>query len=43
MNELHEAGKTLVVITHDSNVADAAGRTVHIFDGLLTDIAEAAL
>jgi putative ABC transport system ATP-binding protein len=43
MDELHQAGKTLVVITHDGNVADAAGRTIHIFDGLLTDAPKAAL
>lgn len=43
MSELHEAGKTLVVITHDNDVADAAGRTIHILDGLLADVPEAAL
>lgn len=43
MSELHDAGKTLVVITHDANVAEAAGRSVRIFDGLLANVAEAAL
>ena len=43
MSELHDAGKTLVVITHDNDVADAAGRTIHILDGLLADVPEAAL
>jgi putative ABC transport system ATP-binding protein len=43
MSELHDAGKTLVVITHDASVADAAGRTVRIFDGLLADVTQAAL
>ena len=43
MSELHHAGKTLVVITHDNEVAQAAGRTVHIFDGLLADVSEPAL
>jgi putative ABC transport system ATP-binding protein len=42
MSELHDAGKTLVVITHDDNVAEAAERTIPIFDGLLADIREAA-
>jgi putative ABC transport system ATP-binding protein len=43
MSELHGAGKTLVVITHDIQVAEAAGRSVRIFDGLLADVTEAAL
>ena len=34
MNELHEAGRTLVLITHDLEVASAAGRVVGIRDGL---------
>lgn len=43
MSELHDAGKTLVVITHDVNVAHAAGRTIRILDGLLENVAEPAL
>jgi putative ABC transport system ATP-binding protein len=31
--ELHETGRTIVLITHERSVADAAGRTVHILDG----------
>jgi putative ABC transport system ATP-binding protein len=37
MGELHDAGRTLVLITHDIEVASAAGRVVGIRDGLLTE------
>jgi putative ABC transport system ATP-binding protein len=37
MGELHDAGRTLVLITHDVEVAAAAGRVVGIRDGLLTE------
>jgi putative ABC transport system ATP-binding protein len=37
MNELHESGRTLVLITHDVEVASAAGRVVGIRDGLLIE------
>lgn len=33
--QLHELGHTIVMITHDLNVARAAGRIVHIIDGCL--------
>ncbi len=33
-DELHAAGRTLVVITHDAEVADAAERTIRMRDGL---------
>ena len=36
MNELYEAGRTLVLITHDVGVASAAGRVIGIRDGLVT-------
>ncbi|HLI01873.1 MAG TPA: ABC transporter ATP-binding protein [Acidimicrobiales bacterium] len=36
MHGLHQAGRTLVVITHDADVAAEAERTIHIRDGLLT-------
>jgi putative ABC transport system ATP-binding protein len=36
MDELHDAGRTLVLITHDAEVASAAQRVVGIRDGLLT-------
>jgi putative ABC transport system ATP-binding protein len=37
MDELHQAGRTLVLITHDAEVASASGRVVGIRDGLLTE------
>jgi putative ABC transport system ATP-binding protein len=37
MDELHQAGRTLVLITHDIEVASAAGRVVGIRDGLMTE------
>jgi putative ABC transport system ATP-binding protein len=43
MNELHEAGRTLVLITHDSDVASAAERVVGIRDGLLSERNESFL
>ncbi|MCA0251847.1 MAG: ABC transporter ATP-binding protein [Actinobacteria bacterium] len=36
-DELNEAGRTIVVITHEHDVAERAQRTVHIYDGHLTD------
>ncbi len=36
--KLNKEGLTLVVVTHDENVANRAGRRVHIIDGTLTDI-----
>ena len=33
LRELHAAGRTIVLITHDPEVAAAAGRQVHIRDG----------
>ncbi len=35
---LNQQGLTLVVVTHDENVANRAGRRVHIIDGSLTDV-----
>jgi len=37
MDELHQAGRTLVLITHDVEVASASGRVLGIRDGLLTE------
>ena len=34
---LHQQGLTLVIVTHDENVAKWAGRRVHIIDGSLTE------
>jgi putative ABC transport system ATP-binding protein len=37
MDELHQSGRTLVLITHDSEVASASGRVLGIRDGLLIE------
>jgi putative ABC transport system ATP-binding protein len=37
MDELHDAGRTLVLITHDQGVASASERVLGIRDGLLTE------
>ena len=37
LRELHAAGRTIVLITHDAEVAAAATRQIHIRDGRLTD------
>ncbi len=36
--ELNEQGNTIVLITHDDNVAAKARRSVHILDGRLTEV-----
>jgi len=36
-DELNTAGRTIVVITHEHDVAARATRTVHLYDGRLTD------
>ncbi len=36
--KLNEQGLTLVVVTHDENIAKRAGRRVHIIDGALAEI-----
>ncbi len=41
LHSLHENGNTIVLITHDNNVAAQAGRTVRIQDGMVTEDKEA--
>jgi len=36
-DELHDAGRTVVLITHEHDVADRAGRVVRLRDGLVTE------
>jgi len=33
LNNLHEKGKTLIVITHDDRIAKLSERTIHLLDG----------
>ena len=35
--ELNEEGRTIIMITHDTNIAKNARRTVHIIDGILSE------
>ena len=37
LDELHDAGRTVVLITHEHDVAARAGRIVRLRDGLVTD------
>jgi putative ABC transport system ATP-binding protein len=37
LDELHDAGRTVVLITHEHDVAGRAGRVVRLRDGLVTD------
>jgi putative ABC transport system ATP-binding protein len=37
LEELHSAGRTVVLISHDSGVAENAGRVIQILDGLVDD------
>jgi ABC-type lipoprotein export system ATPase subunit len=34
-NKLHETGTTIIMVTHDKNVADFSQRTLHMVDGIL--------
>jgi putative ABC transport system ATP-binding protein len=43
LRELHRAGATICMVTHDSRFARHADRTVHLFDGrIVEDVSEAA-
>jgi len=35
--ELNDEGRTIIMITHDMNIAKYARRVVHIIDGVLTE------
>jgi putative ABC transport system ATP-binding protein len=37
LDELHRSGRTIVLITHDADVAQAAGRTMRIRDGQILE------
>jgi putative ABC transport system ATP-binding protein len=38
--KIHSRGNTIIVVTHDSDVAQLAQRTVHIKDGKITNIVQ---
>ena len=38
LHDLHEQGNTVVLITHDNDIARQAARSVHILDGRLTEV-----
>ncbi len=42
LSDLHASGRTVVLITHDLDVAAVAPRTVHVLDGLLVNPEEVA-
>jgi putative ABC transport system ATP-binding protein len=37
LRDLHANGATICIVTHDPRYADHAGRTVHLFDGTITN------
>ena len=37
-HELHDAGNTIVLITHDNHVAEEAERKIHILDGRVSEV-----
>ena len=37
-HELHRQGNTIVLITHDTNVAKQASRSIHILDGQISEV-----
>ncbi len=37
IKELHKAGNTIVLITHDANVADQAERKIYVYDGIVSE------
>ena len=41
-HELHQHGNTIVLITHDSDVARQAERSIHILDGRISEVKHSA-
>ena len=37
-HELHEQGNTIVLITHDNDIAKQAARVIHILDGQISEV-----
>src|SRR6266487_1944001 len=38
LHQLHERGTTIVMVTHDSKIAEHTQRTIHLIDGLVDNI-----
>ncbi|MEK0158421.1 ABC transporter ATP-binding protein [Pseudoalteromonas piscicida] len=43
LQEVNQAGTTLIMVTHDNELARRAGRNIQILDGELTDISKSQL
>ncbi|MDF1489225.1 ABC transporter ATP-binding protein [Tessaracoccus caeni] len=41
LDELHASGRTIVLITHESDVAERASRVLHVQDGLISEAVRA--
>jgi putative ABC transport system ATP-binding protein len=37
LDELHAGGRTIVLITHEAEVAERAERVIHVRDGLIAE------
>jgi putative ABC transport system ATP-binding protein len=42
LERINEMGTTIVMVTHDPNLARRAHRNVHVVDGQLSDVAHEA-
>ena len=42
LDALNRAGRTIIMVTHEADIAAHAQRVVHLRDGLVEDIVEAA-
>jgi putative ABC transport system ATP-binding protein len=40
LEEIHREGATIVMVTHDPELAARAQRNVHVIDGQVVDLAE---